>query len=682
MAGRQYLIGVDVGGTFTDVLCLDLATHALLSAKVPSLPGSQWRGVLDALETLGIDMAAIRAFVHGTTIATNALVERKGAKTALVTTEGFRDTLEIGRTRRLIGGLFDIKFQRPRPLVERALRIEVPERTAADGEILTDVAEYDFTTLAERLKRDDVEAVAVCFINAYANQANEVAAGERLADLLDGMAVCHSAGVVREKGEFERFSTCVLNAYLTPVVRGYLETLGDALAGHGVAAPVSIMGSNGGSMTLAQAAEYAAGTFLSGPVGGVGGALRICEMAGIADCITFDMGGTSTDVALIHGLRPRISHDNQIDAYPLQVPQLDIHTIGAGGGSIAWADADGTIEVGPRSAGAVPGPACYGHGGTEPTISDANLLLGRLPTARPLAGGLMLDKERAEDAFGELVQRIGGDGADTITLADGVIRIAVAKMAGAVREVSVHRGYDPRAFALLGFGGAGPMHVFFVAEELAIPHVMVPRFPGHLSALGQLLADRRLDLVRAWGGRLSALAPADLEAEAARMGEAAAETLRSEGFAASRQSHVFTLDMRYLGQSFTLAVPFDPGATGWDALREDFARRHARTFGHADINNDAEIVNIRLVSLGIVDKPDLVYAPDSSQDVLVERRKVWFDGGWTDCPVYHRAAMEAGFEFAGPAIVEEAGGTSVVPPGWRIEVLASGTLDCRHRAAP
>ena len=682
MAARQYLIGVDVGGTFTDVLCLDLATHALLSAKVPSLPGSQWRGVLNALEALGIDVAAIHAFVHGTTIATNALVERKGAKTALVTTEGFRDTLAIGRTRRLIGGLFDIKFQRPRPLVERALRIEVPERTTADGEILTDVAEYDFAILAERLKRDNVETVAVCFINAYANPANEAAARMRLAELLDDMAVCHSVAVVREKGEFERFSTCVLNAYLTPVVRSYLETLGDELVGHGVTAPVSIMGSNGGSMTLAQAGEFAAGTFLSGPVGGVGGALRICEMAGIADCITFDMGGTSTDVALIHGLRPRISHDNQIDAYPLQVPQLDIHTIGAGGGSIAWADVDDTIEVGPHSAGAVPGPACYGRGGTEPTISDANLMLGRLPTARPLAGGLMLDKERAEEAFGKLVQRIDGDGADPITLADGVIRIAVAKMAGAVREVSVHRGFDPREFALLGFGGAGPMHVFFVAEELAIPRVIVPRFPGHLSALGQLLADRRLDMVRARGGRLSALAPADLKAEAARMRQAAAKTLRSEGFAVARQSHGFTVDMRYVGQSFTLAVPFDPAATGWDALREDFVRRHARTFGHADINNDAEIANIRLVSLGIVDKPDLTYAPENSTDVLAYRRSVWFDGCWTDCPVYDRVAMEAGFEFEGPAIVEEAGGTSVVPPGWRIEVLASGTLDCRYRFTP
>ena len=682
MAQQQYLIGVDVGGTFTDILCFDLATHKLLSAKVPSLPGSQWRGVLDALDSLGIDMAAITAFVHGTTIATNALLERKGAKTAFVTTEGFRDTLEIGRTRRLIGGLFDIKFQRPKPLVERALRIEVPERTAADGEILTDVAEHDFTALAERLKRDHIAAVAVGFVNAYANGSNEATAAARLSSLLGDVPVCHSAAVVSEKGEFERFSTCVLNAYLTPVVNGYLETLGDELASHGITAPVTIMGSNGGGMTLERARTFAAGTFLSGPVGGVGGAVRICEMAGIADCITFDMGGTSTDVALIHGLSPRISHQNQIDAYPLQVPQLDIHPIGAGGGSIASVEADGTLEVGPRSAGAVPGPACYGRGGTEPTISDANLMLGRLPAGRPLAGGLMLDKECSEHAFAKLGERIGGNRADGAALAHGVIRIAVTKMAGAVREVSVHRGFDPRDFALLGFGGAGPMHVFLVADELVIPHVIVPLYPGHLSALGQLLADRRRDMVRAWGGKLSALAAGDLATEAASMRQIASESLDAEGFAEHRRSHEFTIDMRYVGQSFAIAVPLNAADIDWDAPRADFARRHAQTFGHADINNDAEIVNIRLVSRGMVDKPDLSFAPESAGDVLLERRPVWFDDGWTDCPVYDRGAMAAGFGFEGPAIVEETGGTSVVPPGWQVEVLASGTLDCRHGNVP
>ena len=673
-----YRIGVDVGGTFTDILCLDATTQQLLSAKVPSLPGRQWRGVLNALGELGIDTGAIEVFVHGTTIATNTLLERKGAKTALVTTEGFRDTIEIGRTRRLIGGLFDIKFRRPRPLVPRDRRLEVGERVAADGAVLSELDTAALAELAGRIRDDGCGAVAVCFINAFVNDSNERRAADLLSDALDGVAVSQSAAVVREKGEFERFSTCVLNAYLTPVIADYLDTLASELEGRGIAAPVSIMGSNGGVMTLAKAAEFAAGTFLSGPVGGAGGAVRICEMAEVPGCITFDMGGTSTDVSLIHQLTPRISHANQIDAYPLQVPQLDIHTIGAGGGSIAWTREDGTLEVGPQSAGALPGPACYGRGGTEATISDANLILGRLPDDRTLSGDLRLSRKLAEEAFGRLAESVGAD--DVVGLADGVLRIAVAKMAGAVREVSVHRGFDPREFPLLGFGGAGPMHVFLVAEELAIPRVLIPRYPGHLSALGQLLADLRRDFVRVWGGRLAALDIGDFRAEAEAMRRDAGALLSDDGFGPDRHAHDFSVDMRYVGQSYTLAVPCDPGTVALADLRQAFGARHERTFGHDDTASDAEIVNIRLVSRGLADKPALSFSPEREGDPLIERRPVWFDDGWVDCPVYDRAAMPAGYALDGPAIVEEAGGTSVVPPRWRIAVHESGSLDCRLSA--
>ena len=670
-----YRIGVDVGGTFTDILCLDAKTQQLLSAKVPSLPGRQWRGVLNALGELGIDTAAIGVFVHGTTIATNTLLERKGARTALVTTEGFRDTIEIGRTRRLIGGLFDIKFQRPRPLVPRDRRLEIGERIAADGTVLAELDAEALDDIAGKIEAGGCEAVAVCFINAYANDGNERRAADLLSEALDGVAVSQSASVVREKGEFERFSTCVLNAYLTPVIVGYLETLASELEGRGIAAPVSIMGSNGGVMTLAKAAEFAAGTFLSGPVGGAGGAVRICEMAGVPGCITFDMGGTSTDVSLIHELTPRISHANQIDAYPLQVPQLDIHTIGAGGGSIAWVREDGTLEVGPQSAGAVPGPACYGRGGTEATISDANLILGRLPHGRALSGDLRLSRELAERAFGSLAGTLGAD--DIVGLADGVLRVAVAKMAGAVREVSVHRGFDPRDFPLLGFGGAGPMHVFLVAEELAIPRVLIPRYPGHLSALGQLLADLRRDFVRVWGGRLTTLDIGDFREQAEEMRRDAGALLIQDGFSADRHAHDFSVDMRYVGQSYTLAVPCDPETVELSELRAAFGVRHEQTFGHDDSASDAEIVNIRLVSRGLADKPALAFGPECGGDPLIERRRVWFDDGWVDCPVYDRAAMPTGYALEGPAIVEEAGGTSVVPPRWRVAVHESGSLDCR-----
>ncbi len=678
MAARQLLIGIDVGGTFTDVLCYEAESRILLPAKVPSIPGGQWRGVLDALDALGIDKADITAFVHGTTIATNALLERKGAKTGLVTTEGFRDVIEIGRTRRLVGGLFDIKFQRAQPIAARDARVEVPERTLADGSVERDIAGHDFSDIVARFRDLGVESVAICFLNAYVNDATERAAEAALAQLMPQTPITTSAAIVRESGEYERFSTAALNAYLTPVMRGYLDTLAGELAQSGVAAPVNIMGSNGGAMTLERAAGFVAGTFLSGPVGGVNGALRIAELADIEDCISFDMGGTSTDVALVAGRQPRISHTNQVDAYPLQVPQLDIHTIGAGGGSILWVQPDGTLEVGPRSAGALPGPACYGRGGEDATISDANLLLGRLPTNRALSGGLMLDHAAAERAFQAPLAALSDAGADPVHLADGAIRIAVAKMAGAVREVSVHRGFDPRDFTLLGFGGAGPMHVMLVADELAMGRAIVPRYPGHLSALGQLLADYRHDFVRAWGGRLGDLAVADLAGHLAEMRAEGEALLAAAGIAADAMRHQASVDMRYAGQSFTLAVPWDEANTGWGPLRAAFDARHGETFGYTDSKNEVEIVNLRLISLGLVERIELAFRAEAEGDPVRERRQAWFDDGFVDCPVLDRERLAAGAAFDGPAIVEEAGGTTVVPPGWRVTVHASGALDCRR----
>ncbi|HIJ56982.1 MAG TPA: hydantoinase/oxoprolinase family protein [Deltaproteobacteria bacterium] len=674
----QYLIGVDVGGTFTDILCYEPRRQQLLSAKVPSIPDGQWHGVLDALTALSIDPGDITAFVHGTTIATNTLLERKGAKTGLVTTAGFRDTLEIGRTRRLVGGLFDIFFQRTAPVVPRELRLEVPERTAGDGEVLANLDGFDFTDLIETFRREGIEALAVCFLNAYVNDANERFAGKRLSTLLENVPVSESAAIVRERGEYERFSTAVLNAYLMPTVRRYLTTLSDELAVKGIIAPVSIMGSNGGTMTLAQARDFVVGTFLSGPVGGVNGALRVAEKARTKDCITFDMGGTSTDVALIHQLSPRIRYANQIDAFPLQVPQLDIHTIGAGGGSIVHRLADGTIEVGPDSAGAVPGPACYQRGGEAPTISDANLLLGRLTADRELSGGLRLSWELAKASFRRLAEEVGTD--DLVRLADGVVRIAVTKMAGAVREVSVHRGFDPRDFTMIGFGGAGPMHALFVAEELAISHALIPRLPGHLSALGQLLADYRRDAVKAWGGRLGELDIAVLRCETAAMQESATAQLIADGVPSDRHQHRITIDMRYAGQSFTLPVAWNKEDIDWIPLRRAFDKRHAETFGFKDERNEIEIVNIRVVSIGLIDKPEVDFVQAPTGKPLIEHRPVWLEDGFVDCPVYDRNALDTGFAFDGPAVVEEPGATTVVPPGWSVGVDDSGILACRFRS--
>ena len=669
----SYRVGVDVGGTFTDLIAYG-ADGVLHSAKVPSLPGEQWRGVLDALASLGIEPASIRAFVHGTTIATNALLERKGATTGLVTTEGFRDLLEIGKGRRLVGGLFDPEWRRPAPLVPRDRRLEVPERIAADGSVVRPLDGADFDALAATLRDKGVEAVAVALLNSYVDDAHEQALARELASRLPGVAICESASLTPERGEFERTSTAVLNAYLTPVMRTYLAALEKALLERDISAPVNIMGSNGGAMTLEAAADRCAGTFLSGPVGGVTGAVRIAERAGVADVITFDMGGTSTDVALVHDLVPRMSHDNQIDACPLKMPQLDIHTIGAGGGSIVWIQPDGTLGVGPQSAGAVPGPACYGRGGTESTVSDANLLLGRLPVGRALSGGLLLNVEKARAAFRALEARSGG-GADAVALASASLRIAVARMAGTVREVSVHRGFDPRDFTLLGFGGAGPMHAMPVAEELGISRVLVPRFPGHLSALGQMLADLRHDTVAAWGGRVSELPLDTLRARAGAMRDDGAAKLEADGMPCHRHRHEFTLDVRYVGQSFTLPIRWDPADADWTPLRTAFDTRHEETFGYADPANDIEIVNVRLVSVGDVDKPVVDFTPAGGGDPVIERRPVWF-GEWIETPVIDRERLAAGWRIEGPAIVEEAGGTTVAPPGWTMKVDASGALMC------
>ena len=669
-----YRVGVDVGGTFTDLIAYGDG-GVLHSAKVPSLPGEQWRGVLDALASLGVEPASIEAFVHGTTIATNALLERKGATTGLVTTEGFRDLLEIGKGRRLVGGLFDPEWRRPAPLVPRDRRLEVPERIAADGSVVRPLDGFDFDALAAALRGKGVEAVAVALLNSYVDGAHEQAVVRALASRLEGVAICESAALTPERGEFERTSTAVLNAYLTPVMRAYLAALERALRVRDISAPVNIMGSNGGAMTLAAAAERCAGTFLSGPVGGVTGAVRVAESAGVEDIITFDMGGTSTDVALVHGLAPRMSHDNQIDAYPLKMPQLDIHTIGAGGGSIVWIQPDGTLGVGPRSAGAVPGPASYGRGGTEPTVSDANLLLGRLPVDRALAGGLVLDVEKARKAFRSLGAGGIDEHDDIGALASASLRIAVARMAGAVREVSVHRGFDPRDFTLLGFGGAGPMHVMPVAEELGIGRVLVPRFPGHLSALGQMLADLRRDTVAAWGGRISEIPINSLKVRAGTMRDDGAAKLAADGMPRGRQRHEFTLDVRYVGQSFTLPIRWDPADADWMPLRAAFDARHEETFGYADPANDIELVNVRLVSIGEVDKPAVDFTLAGSGDPVIERRAVWF-GEWIEAPIIDRERLVPGWRIEGPAIVEEAGGTTVVPPGWAVKVDPSGALMC------
>jgi N-methylhydantoinase A len=684
----MFVIGVDVGGTFTDIVCFDERTSRFRFAKVASVAGEQWKGVVSALDDLGVDGRAVRAIAHGTTIATNALLELKGARTALITTRGFRDIIEIGRTRRLIGGLFDMFFRRTPPLVPRDRRHEVDERTAGDGSVLCPIDPAQITAITDALRNDGVEAAAVCLINAHQNPENERTLAALLKQRLPGISIIASTEIVRERGEFERTSTCILNAYLMPTMQTYLQSLASALKARSVEVPLNIMGSNGGAMTFEQASRFVVGTFLSGPVGGAIASTELARTVGIEDFITFDMGGTSTDVLLVHRGQPRLSFDNQIYAYPLRASQLDIHTMGAGGGSIIRAQLDGTIEVGPQSAGAVPGPACYGRGGQLATISDANLLLGRLPSEHDLSSNLRLSVPLAEHAFDRLARDLQPDGGvDRVRLAAAAIGLAVSKMAGAVREISVHRGFDPREFVLLPFGGAGPLHAFSVANELGMRHIIVPPFPGHVSALGQMCADFRRDFGAPFLAQIDGPSLGRMRSVCDALVEQGHAYLEAERIDRSRRSFTFGVDLRYAGQSFTLAIPWNVDGDTAASLARRFHDRHRETFAYCNEGTPIEVTTIRASAIGSIDKPPLDFGQTYAALAAAAGRpktsfRRVFDGDyWIECEVVDRVFLKVGQVLTGPAIIEEFGATTYLPRGWSATVDPTRSLRCEWQAS-
>ncbi|MBI4504933.1 MAG: hydantoinase/oxoprolinase family protein [Chloroflexi bacterium] len=668
------IIGVDVGGTFTDLIRFDETTGRISAAKVPSTPRNPAQAFIAGLDALALDPQAIRHLIHGTTVATNAVLERKGATVGLVTTAGFRDLIEIGRTQRMLeGGMFNPRFVRPKPLVARARRFEVRERLLADGSVLTSLDEDDVASVAAELRSAGVEAVAVCFLHSYRNPAHEQRAGQLLRAALPGVFVSISAEVVPEYREFERFSTTVLNSYVSPIMGRYLAALDRELAEQGYAARVFTMSSNGGILTSERAGAEAVLTILSGPVGGVNGSIAVARAAGLRNLITYDMGGTSTDVCLVHDLAPVVSTENVLAGFPVKTPQVNINTVGAGGGSIAWLDG-GELQVGPRSAGADPGPASYGQGGSEPTVTDANLVLGRIDPDRVLGGAIRLQPKLAEEVIQALAAKLGG--LDLHRLADGIVRIAVARMTSSIREISVQRGYDPRDFVLVAFGGAGPMHATHIAEELAITHVLIPRYPGNLSAFGLLTSDLKHDYVRTFLRRLSAVAPADFAAQFAALEEIARQQLRADGVAPADVSFVRSLDLRYLGQAYELNVQLPEDGYAIAPIRRAFYDRYLATYGHASEDEEVQVVNVRLAALGRVPKP--IVQPLAQTGTLdgarLGVRQVYFGDRFWNTPLYERDLLPTGVRFAGPAIIEEAGATTVVTPGWRLEVDAFGNL--------
>ena len=646
-------LGVDVGGTFTDLVAL--SEGGLVTAKVPSTPRDQSEGVMNAIDAAEVEAASVGALAHGMTVATNALLERRGARTALVTTEGFRDVLEIARQNR--PSLYDLAMDRPTPLVPRDLRFTVEERMGPEGEIKR-LDEESLERAVEALKGADVQAVAVCLLFAFAHPEHEKRVGETLREAMPEVHVSLSSEVLPEFREYERFSTTAADAYLGPKLAAYLKNLADKADEAGVPAPL-IMQSSGGVVPVKDAATDAAGCVLSGPAGGVVGAAHVGSLGGYEDLLTFDMGGTSTDVAPIIAGEAQTTTETVVAGVPIKLPMVDVHTVSAGGGSVAWADAGGALRVGPHSAGAEPGPAGYGKGGEEPTVTDANLSLGYLADGAELGGEVTLRRDLSERALHSLGNRLSLNAEET---ALGIVRVANAEMVRALRVISVERGLDPREFALLAFGGAGGMHACSLAEELGIETVLVPRAGGVLSALGLAISDLRRDYVRPY---LVPLNDVDTEVFEARYGDmeaAAANDLEGP-------EHHRRADLRYGGQSFELTVDADAP----EKLETRFHAAHEGRYGYRMEDEPVELVNLRLVATVPVQKPALD-EPGPSGDAGAGHRASNFDGEWREVPVLDRERLGKGSEVEGPAIVEFREATCVVRPGWRGAVDGVGNL--------
>ena len=606
-----------------------------------------------AVEAAAVSDAA--AFAHGMTVATNALLERAGARTALVTNSGFRDVLEIGRQDR--ADLYDLTRARPAPLVERALRFTIGGRMGPAGE-LEPLDEAALPELVERVRAAEAEAVAVCLLFSFLHPEHERRVGEALREALPDVPISLSSEVLPELREYERFSTTTADAYLAPRLSAYLERLAGRVGEAGLPAPL-VMQSSGGVIELEAAARAAASCVLSGPAGGVVGAAYVAAASGCADVLSFDMGGTSTDVAPIVDGAAQTTTESIVAGVPIRLPMVDVHTVSAGGGSIARADSGGALRVGPRSAGAEPGPAAYGQGGEEPTVTDANLFLGYLADGAELGGQVTLRRELAEAAL----ERVGAQlGLDALETARGVVRVANAEMVRALRVISVERGLDPREFALVAFGGAGGMHACALAEELGMRTILVPRAGGVLSALGLAISDLRRDYVR------PLLTPlADVDAE--ELEDAFAELERSAARDLDSPRTERRADLRYRRQSFELTVD----AAELEGLSARFHAAHEQRYGYRMDDEPAELVNLRVVATVEVEKPRLL-AQDADGDAEVGTRRANVDGEWGEAPVLRRAGMGAGHAVEGPAIVEFDEATCVVAPGWRGVVDEAGTL--------
>ena len=672
MTDTRISLGVDVGGTFTDVTLL--VEDELVTAKVPTTSDQSVgviNGIEKACEGAGIDPGDVDSFVHAMTVSVNALLERDGARTALVTTDGFRDVLEIGRQDR--PALYDLDAEKPEPLVPRRRRFELAERATPEG-VERAVDPEDVRAVAEEIAQSDAKSVAVSLLHAYANPENEQVVADVLEETLD-VPVSTSHEVLAEFREFERTATTVVDAYVTPAIDGYVGSLAERATDAGLPAP-RIMQANGGIADAETIREHAVTTVMSGPAAGVVGAAATveseesatpAEAAGTGpNVVTFDMGGTSTDVSLVRDGSAERTTDGSIDRLPIRTPMVDVNTVGAGGGSIAWVDTGGALRVGPRSSGAEPGPVCYGRGGTEPTVTDANVVLGYIGPQTALGGELTLDVEAAHDALAGLAERAGLE--DALEAARGVYRVANATMTRAIRSVTVERGHDPRRFGLVAFGGAGPMHAAALADALDIERVLVPHSAGVLSAFGLLAADEIHDAVRTVRVPLDSADPARIEDIYAALADSVLDDVSVPEEATVERA----VDCRYVGQSFELTVPvrgeFDP-----DAVEQAFYDVHEEAYGYT-LEEEIEAVNLRTTATLARDAPTVRHTSAEGEAAIGEREAYFPEEGACPATVYDRARLPVETTIFGPAILEQAESTTVVPPGWRGRVRQDGAL--------
>ena len=691
----RYRLGVDIGGTFTDATLINEETGEIRVGKVPSTPQDPSHGFMEAthriLHEADVSPNEVGYVVHGTTVATNSIIEGKVARTGFVTTDGFRDLLEIQRQIR--PSLYDLQFEKPRPLTPRYLCFGVPERLDAQGNVLTPLDEGTVRDVAERLRQEDVESIAVCFLHAYINPSHEKRTGEILREILPDTIISLSSEVAPEFREYFRASTTVINASIRPVVGRYLQSIEARLRAEGLEAELLVMQSSGGVFTFAAASEKPVFMVESGPAAGVIAATYLGTTLEYPDVISFDMGGTTAKAGLIQNGTPRITKDYEVGAaaqtgvgasrgagYPIRTPVIDLVEIGAGGGSIAWVDSGGVLRVGPQSAGADPGPVCYGAGGTEPTITDANLVLGRLNPSFFLGGEIELDVEAARQA----IQEKCADplNLDLVEAAHGIVEIANAAMVNALRLVSVQRGYDPRDFVLTAFGGAGPVHANRLAAEIDVPTTIIPMSPGTTSAMGLLVTDLKHDYSTTLIQHVNQLDTAAVEETYQELEAQGGTSLEREEVRPEDISFLRQVDMRYVGQSYELTVPLPAeqlDASKIDRVLEQFHVEHDRAYGYSAPTEPVEFVNLRLTAIGKIAKPRLRELEGNNTDIAAAQkatRSVYFaeSDSYVECPIYDRYRLGPGCVLTGPAIVEEIDSTTVIHPGYRAQVDRFGNL--------